>query len=192
MNLDMSQLFIFDLLKQIYDAKAPILFLSVFLYVLYILRRLQANKHNTIDFADLICTNGYINDKKALRTGAFFLLSWVVIYQTLNNTLAEWFAFLYAGLFVSNALVDRWFRSKENIALGKEATVVRGEYELGAEDGTKSDSKTDSKVVRKTSKVPPPKTTVREVIIDDDSGASNKLVDLDGDGIDDRLQESEK
>lgn len=164
MTWDVAQLFVFDMLKQIYDARKPIIFFGVLVYIVYILHKMQNNKFNRVDFADLICTNGYINDKKALRTGAFFLLSWVVVYQTLNNHLSEWFAVLYAGLFVSNALIDRWMRAKENMTLGTDAAKVRGEYELGSTSATNEKSK-----------APPAKNISRDTLQDDDTGAASKL-----------------
>jgi hypothetical protein len=106
-------------------ADSIVLTLGVIL-AFYILYRMHTGR-NHIDLADLICTDGYINDKKFRKTGAWVITTWGFAVLVLRDKIQEWYFLGYMGAWVLDAGYDRWVRHKENIALGKDASVVRGD-----------------------------------------------------------------
>jgi exosortase/archaeosortase len=105
------------------NAIATTLALLVVLYILYRMHR----GRNSVDLADLICTDGYINDKKFRKTGAFAVTTWGFVVLTLAKSLPEWYVLTYMTAWVADAGYDRYIRYKENVALGENASAIRGD-----------------------------------------------------------------
>lgn len=78
-----------------------------------LLLRWHLASDNVVDLTELICTDGKLNDKKFMRFGSWLVMTWVLYYMTLNHKLTEWYVVIYGGLWVSNALFDKWLRLKE-------------------------------------------------------------------------------
>lgn len=68
---------------------------------------------SSFNLSDLICTDGRLNDKKALRTGTWIVMSYGFYSLVEDGKLTEWYATLYGALWVGNAALDKWQRLKE-------------------------------------------------------------------------------
>lgn len=82
---------------------------------------------NHIDLADLVCTDGYLNDKKFRKTGAWLVSTWGFGVLVLSGKMEEWYFVGYMAAWVLDAGYDRYIRAKENIALGENAATIRGD-----------------------------------------------------------------
>jgi len=70
------------------------------------------NRREAFDLANLICTDGKINDKKFTRMGAFLVSTWGFYVLTAEAKMTEWYFVGYMGVWVVNALGDKWLWEK--------------------------------------------------------------------------------
>ena len=82
---------------------------------LYILVQLSYNPDNTLNIADLVTVNGRLDEKKFTRFGAWVVSTWAFVYLIVNKPeqFPEWYFVGYMGVWVSNAIFDKYMTAKE-------------------------------------------------------------------------------
>ena len=82
---------------------------------LYILVQLSYNPNNTLNIADLVTVNGRLDEKKFTRFGAWVVSTWAFVYLIVNkpDQFPEWYFVGYMGVWVSNAIFDKYMTAKE-------------------------------------------------------------------------------
>lgn len=83
--------------------------------VIYILVRLSLNPNDKLNLSDLVTVNGRLDEKKFTRFGAWVVSTWAFIYLIVNNpgNFPEWYFVGYMGVWVSNAIFDKYMTAKE-------------------------------------------------------------------------------
>jgi len=82
---------------------------------LYILIQLSRNSEDNINLSDLVTVNGRLDEKKFSRFGAWVVSTWAFVYLIVNSptNFPEWYFVGYMGVWVSNAIFDKYMTSKE-------------------------------------------------------------------------------
>jgi hypothetical protein len=82
---------------------------------LYILVQLSRNPDDTLNIADLVTVNGRLDEKKFTRFGAWVVSTWAFVYLIVNkpDQFPEWYFVGYMGVWVSNAIFDKYMTAKE-------------------------------------------------------------------------------
>ena len=82
---------------------------------LYILVQLSRNPTDTLNLADLVTVNGRLDEKKFTRFGAWVVSTWAFVYLIVNSpgNFPEWYFVGYMGVWVSNAIFDKYMTAKE-------------------------------------------------------------------------------
>lgn len=108
----------FDQLLSYFSAAnaVAIMLLGLFVVVTVIFIRLQFDRDSSFDLEDLICHNGRLDEKKFARFGAWVLSSWGFVYLMVKNpeSLPEWYFVGYMGVWVSNAIFEKYVNAKNN------------------------------------------------------------------------------
>ena len=81
---------------------------------LYTLIQLSRN-NDTLNLSDLVTVNGRLDEKKFSRFGAWVISTWAFVYLIVNGpaNFPEWYFIGYMGVWVSNAVFDKYMTSKE-------------------------------------------------------------------------------
>lgn len=95
------------------SAMALLLFILI-MGVLAALVKLHFNRNDRIDLEELILTNDKIDEQKFMRFGAWIISTWGFVYLVVMNNLSEWYFIGYIGVWVSNAIFDRYINDKKN------------------------------------------------------------------------------
>ena len=82
---------------------------------LYILIQLSRNPSDKLNLADLVTVNGLLDEKKFTRFGAWVVSTWAFVYLIVNKPeqFPEWYFVGYMGVWVSNAIFDKYMTAKE-------------------------------------------------------------------------------
>lgn len=82
---------------------------------LYTLIQLSRNNNDTLNLSDLVTVNGRLDEKKFSRFGAWVISTWAFVYLIVNgpSNFPEWYFIGYMGVWVSNAVFDKYMTSKE-------------------------------------------------------------------------------
>ena len=82
---------------------------------LYILIQLSRNSEDNINLSDLVTVNGRLDEKKFSRFGAWVVSTWAFVYLIVNSpgNFPEWYFVGYMGVWVSNAIFDKYMTAKE-------------------------------------------------------------------------------
>lgn len=83
--------------------------------ILYILVQLSRNPNDSLNLADLVTVNGRLDEKKFTRFGAWVVSTWAFVYLIVNSpgNFPEWYFVGYMGVWVSNAIFDKYMTAKE-------------------------------------------------------------------------------
>lgn len=81
----------------------------------YILVQLSRNPEDSLNLADLVTVNGRLDEKKFTRFGAWVVSTWAFVYLIVNNpgNFPEWYFVGYMGVWVSNAIFDKYMTARE-------------------------------------------------------------------------------
>ena len=82
---------------------------------LYILVQLSRNPYDTLNLSDLVTVDGHLDEKKFTRFGAWVVSTWAFVYLIVNSpgNFPEWYFVGYMGVWVSNAIFDKYMTAKE-------------------------------------------------------------------------------
>jgi hypothetical protein len=82
---------------------------------LYILVQLSRNPSDKLNLADLVTVDGRLDEKKFTRFGAWVVSTWAFVYLIVNSpgNFPEWYFVGYMGVWVSNAIFDKYMTAKE-------------------------------------------------------------------------------
>jgi hypothetical protein len=77
--------------------------------------QLSRNPDDTLNIADLVTVNGRLDEKKFTRFGAWVVSTWAFVYLIVNkpDQFPEWYFVGYMGVWVSNAIFDKYMTAKE-------------------------------------------------------------------------------
>ena len=81
----------------------------------YILVQLSRNPNDNLNLSDLVTVNGRLDEKKFTRFGAWVISTWAFVYLIVNSpgNFPEWYFVGYMGVWVSNAIFDKYMTAKE-------------------------------------------------------------------------------
>ena len=81
----------------------------------YILVQLSRNPNDNLNLSDLVTVNGRLDEKKFTRFGAWVISTWAFVYLIVNkpDQFPEWYFVGYMGVWVSNAIFDKYMTAKE-------------------------------------------------------------------------------
>lgn len=74
--------------------------------------KLHFNKDDRIDLEELVLTDDKIDEQKFMRFGAWVISTWGFVYLVVDNNLSEWYFVGYIGVWVSNAIFDKFVSNK--------------------------------------------------------------------------------
>ncbi len=82
---------------------------------LYILVQLSRNPDDNLNLADLVTVDGRLDEKKFTRFGAWVVSTWAFVYLIVNSpgNFPEWYFVGYMGVWVSNAIFDKYMTARE-------------------------------------------------------------------------------
>ena len=90
-----------------------LLFILIATSLLFIIK-LHFNKDDDINLEDLVKTKRKIDGDKLFRVGAWVVSTWGFVYLLVLGKLTEWYFVGYIGVWVSNAIFDKYFNSKQD------------------------------------------------------------------------------
>lgn len=87
----------------------------VILGTLYVLIKLSLNPNDNLNLSDLVTVNGRLDEKKFTRFGAWVISTWAFVYLIVNkpDQFPEWYFVGYMGVWVSNAIFDKYMSARE-------------------------------------------------------------------------------
>lgn len=74
---------------------------------IYLLRKVDKDKHNTYSLMDLIVDDGKIQERKVTRFGTWIVSTWGFVYLIIDGKLDEWYFVGYIGAWVANAILAK-------------------------------------------------------------------------------------
>ena len=91
-----------------------LLAMMIFLTI-YVLVKLSLNPNDNLNLSDLVTVGGRLDEKKFTRFGAWVISTWAFIYLIVNKPeqFPEWYFVGYMGVWVSNAIFDKYMTAKE-------------------------------------------------------------------------------
>lgn len=81
--------------------------LLFFIIMMIIIFKLDHNPKNTYKFSDLITLNGRLSARKLITFLAFWVSTWLLIYQVVNNQFSFEVFVAYIGAWVFNGLASK-------------------------------------------------------------------------------------
>jgi hypothetical protein len=88
---------------------------TVVLFLIALLWVWHRDSRSKIDLKDLICKDGHLDEKKFTRFGAWIVSTWGFVYMILDAKFTEWYFVGYMGMWVGNAILDKYFANKNSI-----------------------------------------------------------------------------
>jgi hypothetical protein len=81
----------------------------------YILVQLSRNPYDKLNLSDLVTVDGRLDEKKFTRFGAWVVSTWAFVYLIVNSpgNFPEWYFVGYMGVWVSNAIFDKYMTARE-------------------------------------------------------------------------------
>ena len=91
-----------------------LLLASMMLGTLYTLIQLSRNPKDKLNLSDLVTLNGRLDEKKFSRFGAWVVSTWAFVYLIVNKPeqFPEWYFVGYMGVWVSNAIFDKYMSNR--------------------------------------------------------------------------------
>lgn len=86
----------------------------VVVFLMLLLWIWHSSSHNRVDLKDLVCREGRLDEKKFTRFGAWIVSTWGFVYMIIDDQFTEWYFVGYMGVWVSNALLDKYLSAKTN------------------------------------------------------------------------------
>jgi hypothetical protein len=87
---------------------------TVVLFLIALLWVWHRDSRSKIDLKDLICKDGHLDEKKFTRFGAWIVSTWGFVYMILDAKFTEWYFVGYMGMWVGNAIFDKYLNNKNN------------------------------------------------------------------------------
>lgn len=84
----------------------------VVVFLLLLLWVWHRSSDNRIDLKDLVCSDGSLDEKKFTRFGAWIVSTWGFVYMIIDDQFTEWYFVGYMGIWVSNAILDKYFTNR--------------------------------------------------------------------------------
>ena len=77
--------------------------------------RMSLNPSDSFDLKDLVSENGKLEERKFTRFGAWVISTWAFVYLIVNkpDQFPEWYFVGYMGVWVSNAIFDKYMTARE-------------------------------------------------------------------------------
>jgi hypothetical protein len=94
------------------ESAMALLLLILIIGVVAALLKLHFDQSDRIDLEELVLTNDKIDEQKFMRFGAWIISTWGFVYLVVNNNLSEWYFVGYIGVWVSNAIFDKYISNK--------------------------------------------------------------------------------
>jgi hypothetical protein len=82
----------------------------IFLILLLIVWHKESD--NRVDLKDLVCRDGHLDEKKFTRFGAWIVSTWGFVYMIIDDQFTEWYFVGYMGVWVTNAILDKYLTRK--------------------------------------------------------------------------------
>jgi len=85
------------------------------LVVLITMIKMTLNPTDSFDLKDLVSEDGKLQERKFTRFGAWVISTWAFIYLIVNKPeqFPEWYFVGYMGVWVSNAIFDKYMSARE-------------------------------------------------------------------------------
>lgn len=97
------------------------------------------NKNNDdgteIDIADLVTTNGKLDEPKLTRFVAWIVSTWGFVYLITIDKLTEWYFIGYMGAWVMNAIFSNYLNNKSEQTKDPYSKYRSKRYNYDTEDG---------------------------------------------------------
>lgn len=91
-----------------------VVLIIVVAFLLLLLWVWHRQSDNRVDLKDLVCVNGHLDEKKFTRFGAWIVSTWGFVYMIIDDQFTEWYFVGYMGVWVTNAILDKYFGSKNS------------------------------------------------------------------------------
>ena len=83
-------------------------------FLLLLLWVWHTSSQNRVNLKDLVCRDGRLDEKKFTRFGAWIVSTWGFVYMILDGKFTEWYFFGYMSVWVTNAILDKYFTNKNS------------------------------------------------------------------------------
>lgn len=90
----------------------------VVIFLLLLLWVWHRSSTSRVDLKDLVCKDGRLDEKKFTRFGAWIVSTWGFVYMVMDAKLTEWYFVGYMGVWVTNALLDKYLVNKTQTTQG--------------------------------------------------------------------------
>lgn len=94
------------------QSSMALLLLILIIGVVVALLKLHLNQSDRLDLEELVLTNDKIDEQKFMRFGAWIISTWGFVYLIVVGNLSEWYFVGYIGVWVSNAIFDKYLNNK--------------------------------------------------------------------------------
>lgn len=94
------------------ESSMALLLFILIIGVVAALLKLHFNDHDRLDLEELVLTNDKIDEQKFMRFGAWIISTWGFVYLIVVGNLTEWYFVGYIGVWVSNAIFDKYLNNK--------------------------------------------------------------------------------
>ena len=95
------------------ESSMALLLLILIIGVVAALLKLHFNQSDRLDLEELVLTNDKIDEQKFMRFGAWIISTWGFVYLVVVGNLTEWYFIGYIGVWVSNAIFDRYMNGSK-------------------------------------------------------------------------------
>ena len=102
------------------ESSMALLLLILIVGVVAALLKLHFNQNDRLDLEELVLTNDKIDEQKFMRFGAWIISTWGFVYLVVMGNLTEWYFVGYIGVWVSNAIFDKYLTSKNQQAVNNQ------------------------------------------------------------------------
>lgn len=103
------------------ESSMALLLLILIIGVVAALLKLHFNDHDRLDLEELVLTNDKIDEQKFMRFGAWIISTWGFVYLIVVGNLTEWYFVGYIGVWVSNAIFDKYLNNKNQQMLSQQS-----------------------------------------------------------------------
>lgn len=100
-----------------------VVLIIVVVFLLLLLWVWHRSSRSTVDLKDLVCRDGRLDEKKFTRFGAWIVSTWGFVYMVMDAKLSEWYFVGYMGVWVSNAILDKYLTNRSTAA--KDTTTTQ-------------------------------------------------------------------
>ena len=101
-----------DVVSKTQVGMGAVLLIVVFFLVLLLLVW-HRESDNRVDLKDLVCKDGTLDEKKFTRFGAWIVSTWGFVYMIMDGKFTEWYFVGYMGVWVTNAILDKYLTNRK-------------------------------------------------------------------------------